>query len=45
LGEPLLVGDVEYREFTAGERRPRHPAWKGLRADKPPLTVGLAPAE
>jgi bifunctional non-homologous end joining protein LigD len=43
--EPLLVGDVEYREITAGERRLRHPAWKGLRADKPPLTVGLPPAE
>jgi bifunctional non-homologous end joining protein LigD len=43
--EPLLVGDVEYREFTAGERRLRHPAWKGLRADKPPLTVGLPPTE
>jgi bifunctional non-homologous end joining protein LigD len=31
--EPLLVGDVEYREFTAGERRLRHSAWNGLRVD------------
>jgi bifunctional non-homologous end joining protein LigD len=43
--EPRLVGDVEYREFTAGEHRLRHPAWKGFRADKPPSTVGLPPTE
>jgi bifunctional non-homologous end joining protein LigD len=30
---PLLVGTVEYREFT---RRLRHPSWKGLRTDKTP---------
>ena len=28
---PILVGSVEYREFTG--RRLRHPSWKGQRAD------------
>ena len=30
--EPMLVCDVEYREFVGGALR--HPAYKGLRADK-----------
>ena len=30
--EPVLVGDVEYREYT-GEGL-RHPSWRGLRTDK-----------
>lgn len=30
--EPVLVGEVEYREYT-GEGL-RHPSWRGLRADK-----------
>lgn len=30
--EPVLVGDVEYREYT-GEGL-RHPSWRGLRLDK-----------
>jgi bifunctional non-homologous end joining protein LigD len=37
--EPLLVGDVEYREYT-GEGL-RHPSWKGLRNDKSADEVGL----
>ncbi|MFI1914166.1 non-homologous end-joining DNA ligase [Nocardia sp. NPDC020380] len=39
--EPILVGDVEYREF-AGERL-RMPAWKGLRTDKVPAQVEVPP--
>ncbi|MEV6772404.1 non-homologous end-joining DNA ligase [Nocardia sp. NPDC051030] len=39
--EPILVGDVEYREFS-GERL-RMPAWKGLRTDKPPAVVEVPP--
>ncbi len=35
--EPILVGDVEYREFS-GERL-RMPSWKGLRTDKTPEQV------
>ncbi|MDZ7912999.1 MAG: non-homologous end-joining DNA ligase [Rhodococcus sp. (in: high G+C Gram-positive bacteria)] len=30
--EPLLICDVEYREYTGG--RLRHPSYKGLRTDK-----------
>lgn len=30
--EPVLVGDVEYREYTGDGLR--HPSWRGLRADK-----------
>ncbi len=29
---PVLVGTVEYREFTGGSLR--HPSWRGLRVDK-----------
>ncbi|WP_067689009.1 non-homologous end-joining DNA ligase [Nocardia jejuensis] len=36
---PILVGDVEYREF-AGERL-RMPSWKGLRTDKTPAMVEM----
>jgi bifunctional non-homologous end joining protein LigD len=28
--KPVLIGDVEYREFRGSLR---HPSWKGLRAD------------
>lgn len=38
---PILVGDVEYREFS-GERL-RMPSWKGLRTDKPPALVEVPP--
>ncbi|GAB2632873.1 non-homologous end-joining DNA ligase [Prescottella soli] len=37
--EPLLVGDVEYREYVGGSLR--HPSWKGLRDDKSPDEVDL----
>ncbi|MBF6352816.1 MULTISPECIES: non-homologous end-joining DNA ligase [Nocardia] len=30
--EPVLVGDVEYREYTGDGLR--HPSWRGLRTDK-----------
>ncbi|MGV9837215.1 non-homologous end-joining DNA ligase [Nocardia niigatensis] len=39
--EPILVADVEYREFS-GERL-RQPSWKGLRTDKPPALVEVPP--
>ncbi|MEC3918796.1 non-homologous end-joining DNA ligase [Nocardia sp. CDC160] len=39
--DPILVGDVEYREFS-GERL-RMPSWKGLRTDKPPALVEVPP--
>ncbi|MEU1986334.1 non-homologous end-joining DNA ligase [Nocardia sp. NPDC019395] len=35
--EPVLVGDIEYREYT-GEGL-RHPSWRGLRDDKAPEEV------
>ncbi|MEU8895767.1 non-homologous end-joining DNA ligase [Nocardia sp. NPDC048505] len=38
---PVLVGEVEYREFT-GESL-RHASWRGLRADKEPDAVSLPP--
>jgi bifunctional non-homologous end joining protein LigD len=31
--EPLLVGEVEFAEWT-GDGRLRHPSWRGLRPDK-----------
>lgn len=37
--EPILVCDVEYREFTGGSLR--HPAFKGLRVDKIAADVDL----
>ncbi|MVU80617.1 ATP-dependent DNA ligase [Nocardia sp. ET3-3] len=39
--DPILVADVEYREFS-GERL-RMPSWKGLRTDKPPALVEVPP--
>ncbi|AYF79323.1 ATP-dependent DNA ligase [Nocardia yunnanensis] len=39
--EPILVADVEYREYS-GERL-RMPSWKGLRSDKPPAVVDVPP--
>ena len=36
--EPILVGTVEYREFTL-DRRLRHPSWKGFRAGIDPRWV------
>lgn len=36
--EPELVGEIEYRAFTA-DGRFRHPSWRGLRADKDPADV------
>lgn len=35
--EPILVGDVEYREYSGA--RLRMPSWKGLRTDKTPDQV------
>jgi bifunctional non-homologous end joining protein LigD len=35
---PKLVGEVEYRAVTP-DRRLRHTAWRGLRADKDPVQV------
>ncbi len=35
--DPVLVGDIEYREYT-GEGL-RHPSWRGLRTDKDPAEV------
>ncbi len=32
--EPVLVGEVVYRQFTRGAGRLRHTAWRGLRADR-----------
>jgi bifunctional non-homologous end joining protein LigD len=33
---PKLVGEVVYRQFTPGERRLRHTAWRGWRPDRRP---------
>jgi bifunctional non-homologous end joining protein LigD len=33
--QPLLVGEVQYSEWT-GDHRLRHPSWRGLRPDKDP---------
>ncbi|ONI90795.1 hypothetical protein ALI144C_02230 [Actinosynnema sp. ALI-1.44] len=40
--EPVLVGEVVYRQFTRGAGRLRHTAWRGLREDKAPQGV-IAP--
>ncbi|MCE7003012.1 DNA ligase D [Kibdelosporangium philippinense] len=40
--EPMLVGEVEYRQFTRGDGRLRHTSWRGLRHDKSPAEV-IAP--
>ncbi|WP_327151329.1 ATP dependent DNA ligase [Nocardia sp. NBC_01329] len=37
--DPVLVGDIEYREYT-GEGL-RHPSWRGLRTDKAPEEVRI----
>jgi bifunctional non-homologous end joining protein LigD len=37
--EPVLVGEVVYRQFTRGAGRLRHTAWRGLRADREPDEV------
>lgn len=38
---PVLIGDVEYREFTGVLR---HPSWKGLRPDRQGSGSALLPA-
>nr|WP_192741342.1 DNA ligase D [Amycolatopsis roodepoortensis] len=40
--EPVLVGEVVFRQFTRGAGRLRHTSWRGLREDKRPAEV-LAP--
>jgi bifunctional non-homologous end joining protein LigD len=40
---PRLVGEVEYRTRTP-DGRLRHPSWRGLRPDKEPREVTVAPA-
>ncbi|HEV7887017.1 MAG TPA: non-homologous end-joining DNA ligase [Acidimicrobiales bacterium] len=40
--EPVLVGDVEFTEWTAANTL-RHPSWKGLRTDKSPREVVREP--
>nr|WP_081975761.1 non-homologous end-joining DNA ligase [Amycolatopsis sp. MJM2582] len=40
--EPVLVGEVEFRQVTRASGRLRHTAWRGLREDKEPHDV-LAP--
>ncbi|MEV6900356.1 hypothetical protein [Amycolatopsis sp. NPDC051372] len=37
--EPVLVGEVFYRQFTPREHRLRHTAWRGWRPDKTPAEV------
>ncbi|WP_173140093.1 DNA ligase D [Kibdelosporangium persicum] len=37
--EPMLVGEVEYRQFTRGDGRLRHTSWRGLRHDRTPDEV------
>ncbi|MEU3623645.1 DNA ligase D [Amycolatopsis coloradensis] len=39
--KPVLVGEVEFRQFTRGAGRLRHTAWRGLRADRQPVEVLL----
>ncbi len=36
---PELVGEVVFRQFTRGEGRLRHTAWRGLRDDRTPAEV------
>ena len=36
--QPTLVGEVEFAEWTDGDRL-RHPSWRGLRSDKTPGDV------
>ena len=43
--EPVLVGEVEFTEWTSGGMI-RHPSFKGLRSDKDPKSIGREiPAE
>jgi bifunctional non-homologous end joining protein LigD len=38
--EPVLVGEVQFRQFTGGENgRLRHTSWRGLREDRAPAEV------
>ncbi|WP_370973849.1 DNA ligase D [Amycolatopsis sp. cg9] len=37
--DPVLVGEVQYRQFTRGAGRLRHTSWRGLRADRVPGDV------
>jgi bifunctional non-homologous end joining protein LigD len=39
--EPVLVGEVEHRQWTA-DRRLRHPSWRGLRPDREPEEAEIA---
>ena len=39
--EPRLVGEVQYAEVT-GDRRLRHPSWRGLRPDREPSETSTA---
>ncbi|WP_244975878.1 non-homologous end-joining DNA ligase [Nocardia huaxiensis] len=39
--QPILVGEIEYREFAGA--RLRMPSWKGLRTDKIPAEVQVPP--
>lgn len=41
--EPVLVGEVEHRQWT-GDGRLRHPSWRGLRPDREPSEVRLPPS-
>jgi bifunctional non-homologous end joining protein LigD len=41
--EPVLVGEVRFRQFTKGAGRLRHTSWRGLREDRHESEV-LAPA-
>jgi bifunctional non-homologous end joining protein LigD len=36
--EPTIVGEVRFGEWTR-DGRLRHPAWRGIRADKSPADV------
>jgi bifunctional non-homologous end joining protein LigD len=40
--EPVLVGEVEFRNWTP-DNRLRHPSWRGLRPDRSPSSVHRAP--
>ncbi|MDQ0377939.1 non-homologous end-joining DNA ligase [Amycolatopsis thermophila] len=39
--EPVLVGEVEHRQWT-GDNRLRHPSWRGLRPDRDPAEIRRA---